>query len=183
LSRFEFLSVLLSVVLGLAIAQVLGSWGELIRSRGRVRFFWPHLGWTAFLLVTIIFSWWATWYAREQALHFSFFSYLAALLQPAALVVAVFILTPPVPSAGALDLRAHFFDNARWVFSLLAFSALIVTVGGVIIGSDLFVTAIRATLLLVYGSLALLRDERLHRVGLPMAFALFLLLILRVRST
>lgn len=182
MSRFEFLSVLLSVVLGLAIAQILGSWGELVRSRRRVRFFWPHLGWTAFVLVTIIFSWWATWYAREEALHFSFFAYLTYLLQPAALVVAVFILTPPVPSQGALDLRDHFFDNALWVFSLLAFSALIATVGGLLRGSELIATATRAALVLLFGSLAFLRQERLHRAGVPIALGLLLVLILLVRS-
>lgn len=182
MSRFEFLSVLLSVVLGLAIARILGWWGELIRGRRRVRPFWPHVGWTVFVFLTMVFSWWATWEARAQALEFSFLAYLAHLLQPAAVVVVAFVLTPPVPSRGTLDLREHFFDNARWAFSLLALTAVGLVVSGWLRGAEPLATVVRGLLLVLFAALALARSEALHRLGAPVAIGLLLLLALGVRA-
>lgn len=180
MSRFEFLSVLLSVVLGVAIARILGSWGELIRGRRRVTFFGPHLAWTAFVFVMIVFGWWSAWLARDQAPSFRFGVYLLLLVQPGVVVLAAFLLTPPLPEAGTLDLRAYFLDNARWFFSLLALAALLAIAGSVVRGAfEPALDGLRTAMALLFGGLAAARDARVHRAGATLAFVALLVLVVR----
>lgn len=180
MSRFEFLSVLLSVVLGVAIARILGSWGELIRGRRRVSLFGPHLAWTAFVFVLMVFGWWAAWLARDQAPSFSFGVYLLLLVQPAVVVLAAFLLTPPLPAEGTLELRTHFLDNAPWFFSLLALAALLAIAGSVLRGaSEPAANGLRAAMLLLFAGLAVLRDERVHHAGAALAFVGLVVLVAR----
>ena len=52
MSRFEYLSVLLSIVIALGISEMVSSWGALLRQRRLVRFYWVHRLWTAALVLT-----------------------------------------------------------------------------------------------------------------------------------
>ena len=46
MDAFSYLSVLLSIILGLAITQLLQGVGRLLQERQRVRIYWPVLVWT-----------------------------------------------------------------------------------------------------------------------------------------
>lgn len=46
MSHFEYLSVLLSIVVAFAMSEALSGWGQMIRMRDRVRLHPLHLGWT-----------------------------------------------------------------------------------------------------------------------------------------
>ena len=51
MDAFSYLSVLLSIVLGLGITQLLQGFGRLMNARSRVRPYWPSLLWAVVLLV------------------------------------------------------------------------------------------------------------------------------------
>src|SRR6267142_3959942 len=59
MDEFSYLSVLLSVILGLAVAQILQGFRGLLLWRARVRIYWPVIGWAVLLLLICFQSWWA----------------------------------------------------------------------------------------------------------------------------
>lgn len=80
MDAFSYLSVLLSIILGLAITQILQSVGRIIQARDRVVMFWPPLLWAAILILVSVQSWWALFglHLRES---WSFFPFLVVVLQ------------------------------------------------------------------------------------------------------
>ena len=51
MDEFSYLSVLLSVILGLAVTQILKGFRGLLLSRARIRLYWPVIAWAALLLL------------------------------------------------------------------------------------------------------------------------------------
>ena len=60
MDAFSYLSVLLSVILGLAIQQVLQGYRALALNRKRVTLYWPSLAWSAMVLLMVAQHWWAS---------------------------------------------------------------------------------------------------------------------------
>src|SRR6266513_3907690 len=50
MDEFSYLSVLLSVILGLAVTQILKGFRGLLLSRARIQIDWPVIAWAALLL-------------------------------------------------------------------------------------------------------------------------------------
>ena len=48
MDEFSYLSVLLSVILGLAVTQILKGFRGLLLSRARIRLYWPVIAWATF---------------------------------------------------------------------------------------------------------------------------------------
>jgi hypothetical protein len=48
--EFGYLSVILSIILGLSATQLLQGISQVINARDRVRIYWPAIGWTLLLL-------------------------------------------------------------------------------------------------------------------------------------
>ena len=59
MDEFSYLSVLISVILGLAVTQVLKGFRGILLSRTRIRIYWPVIAWAALLLLICVQSWWA----------------------------------------------------------------------------------------------------------------------------
>jgi ABC-type glucose/galactose transport system permease subunit len=51
MDAFSYLSVLLSIILGLAITQVLKGFRGLMQARARLRTYWPTVGWEILVFV------------------------------------------------------------------------------------------------------------------------------------
>ncbi|WP_133366598.1 hypothetical protein [Qipengyuania sediminis] len=116
--RFEYLSVLLSVILGLAITQILEGYRALLLARARVRLHWPTLLWTVLLLLFVAQSWWASFGLERQG-EWRFTTFLVILLQMGLTYLLAALVLPDVPEAGAVDLTAHFERQRRPFFFCL----------------------------------------------------------------
>src|SRR5713101_4321184 len=57
MDEFSFLSVLISVILGLAVTEILQGFRGLLLSRTRIQIYWPVIGW-AFLVLLVSFEYW-----------------------------------------------------------------------------------------------------------------------------
>jgi len=66
MDEFSYLSVLLSIILGLAVTEVLQGFRRLLQSRARVRLYWPTITWAFLLFVIYVQSWWAMFGLREH---------------------------------------------------------------------------------------------------------------------
>lgn len=117
MSRFEYLSVLVSIVIALGISEVLTSWGRLLRDRVRVRFHGLHAFWTLFTLVLMVQMWWGFWNFRTVE-SWTFFALLGVVVECIVMVLCVLVLLPTREGDAPVDLRQHFFAQCRLFFSL-----------------------------------------------------------------
>ena len=65
LDSFSYLSVLLSIIIGLAVTQVLQGLRVLMLSRETARLYAPSLIWTALLLLIATQMWWSAFGLRR----------------------------------------------------------------------------------------------------------------------
>jgi hypothetical protein len=119
--QFEYVMVLLSIVLGLGITHLLLGVGNLIsRISGHgpsVRIDWIHLLWVFFIFWWLIGFWWweFSWSAIE---NWGLALYLFLVLYTICLFLLCVVLFPPRTDDVA-DFGAYFMRVRPWFFSLL----------------------------------------------------------------
>jgi hypothetical protein len=119
MSTFDFLSVLFSVVVGLALTEILQGFRALIHARQRVSLYWPAILWGGLMIVIVAQAWWGMFAMRALA-HWNFAMYGAVVLQITLMYLAAGVCMPEVPKTEAVDMRAAYFANKSWFFGLLA---------------------------------------------------------------
>jgi hypothetical protein len=118
MESFNYLSVLLSIVLGLAIAQVLQGFRGIILSRARVRLYFLSLMWAALTLLIVTQEWWASFGMRLHA-DWNFGAFLVVILQAVCSYMVAALVFPNIPEDQPVDLRAHYFAHKGWFFGAL----------------------------------------------------------------
>jgi hypothetical protein len=66
MDEFSYLSVLLSVILGLAVTQILKGFRGLLLSRARVQLYWPVIVWAVLVLLVCFQNWWSMFGMRTR---------------------------------------------------------------------------------------------------------------------
>ncbi len=177
---FAYLSVLLSIILGLAIAEILMGYRSLLLARGSVKLYAPPLIWSATMLVLAIHFWWASFgLAGREDWDFTAFS--AVLMQTVMLFMGASLLLPKTRPDQQIDLKAHYYREAGpfFLFGLLflAFGYVKdwlldghIQRGGIALGFFVFFTAMTLTALFV-------RKPRVHEIIAPIMGLVVLIFI------
>jgi hypothetical protein len=118
MDAFSYLSVLLSIILGLAITQVLQGLGRLMQARARVTPYWPPVVLAVMLLVSFVQSWWAMFGLRSYG-DWTFIRFAVVLLQTVFSYLQAALILPEIPAEGRFDLRERYFADARWLFAMV----------------------------------------------------------------
>jgi hypothetical protein len=124
MDAFSYLSVLISLILGLAITQVLKGFRGIMQWRARIRYYWPTLLWGALIIVMSVQSWWAMFGLRSH-LDWTFLAFSIVLAQTIVMYLLAALVLPDFFGDGIVDLREHYYGHRRWFFGLLVL--LIVT--------------------------------------------------------
>ena len=114
MTLFEFVSVMISMILALSLGHLLDGLAFLVRSRDRVQWYTPHVLWSVALTFIVINHWWSLWDMRE--IEWSYASFLYMLIAPVSLGFAVSLLAPSRPESGPINLEQH-FGFARQTFA------------------------------------------------------------------
>ena len=117
MDSFSYLSVLLSIVIGLAITQVLQGLRALMLSRGSAKLYWPSLIWAALMLLIATQMWWSSFGLRDHG-DWTFGLYGLILLQVSLFYLASGLVLPDL-TPEKIDLESDYFRNRRWFFALL----------------------------------------------------------------
>lgn len=118
MSQFEYLSVLVSIIIGLALTQLLSGAARLIQRRRRIRVHAATLCWMLVLFLVDIQVWWVA-FERRGSEEWEYFSFLLYLLIPVTLFLLNYLVLPDLDDQQATDLAANFDDNRGWFFGLL----------------------------------------------------------------
>lgn len=144
MSQLEYLIALVSIIVGLALADLAGSFRELVRPRRAVRWHWLPLTWAAIVLLLLVQFWWTSFGALQEEVFGQAVAFLPYLMAFLVLYLAcAFALpdpecrpecAPEMQSAeaspegnrsaapeGALDMKAFYFSatHRRWFFGAL----------------------------------------------------------------
>jgi hypothetical protein len=109
---------MISIVLGLAAAHVLGGVVRVINNRDHTIMYWPSLLWAATLFLLVAQLWWADASLRSYS-AWSFGAFLVLLAQPAALYLLCALNLPVPDDASAFDMHAAFMRNRSWFLGVL----------------------------------------------------------------
>jgi hypothetical protein len=121
---FDYLIVLVSIVLGLAITNVLTRLATVITARKRVDFYWPPVAWAIWLFLICVQHWWAEW-GLHEATSWNFGTFWLEILMPVVLFLLSALVLPEREENGRLDLGQWYFHNRVWFFALLGALPLI----------------------------------------------------------
>ncbi len=122
---FAYLSVLLSIILGLAIAEVLQGYSALLLSRSKVKLYAPPLIWSVMMLLMATQFWWAS-FGLAWREHWDFAAFTAVLLQTVMMYMGTTVVLPKGLSDQPIDLKAHYYREATPFFT---FGLLFLVVG------------------------------------------------------
>jgi hypothetical protein len=93
MGAFEYLSVLISIILALGMTRVLGGVGEMLQARSRHRIYWVHVIWIVNLFLYLVIAWWIFYRWRDQQ-PWNFYLFLFVLISPTILYLASLLLFP-----------------------------------------------------------------------------------------
>jgi hypothetical protein len=171
MSVLEYVSVFVSIVLGLAVAELGSSFHKLMRARRRVQWDWMSLALAFVMLLEVVQFWWLShdWYAQSAGLRLVEFLPNLVLLLLIYLMAAA-VLPDEVPEQG-LSLRLFYVESAPYFWSLvLAMTiAIIAILGPRNAGTSDFLAVARnqsvnIVIVLAVAPLPFVRNIRVHQV-------------------
>ncbi len=175
MDSFEYLSVLLSIIIGLAVTQILQGMRALMLSRETARLYAPSIIWAVLLLLIATQMWWSSFGLREQS-QWTFGLYGLILLQTSLLYLASGLVLPDL-SPASIDLETDYFRNRGWFFGLLAAAAVTSIVKDVALEGTLPEPAnLTFHLILIASCVAaiLSGNRRYHAILAPTSLMLFI---------
>jgi len=124
MDAFNYLSVLTSIILGLAITQILKGVRGMVLSRARVIPYWPTFVYAGFLFLVDVQVWWALFEMR-QVRAWTFPLFALVVMQTTSLYLLAALVLPDFFGEQVVDLRKHYFAHQKIFFSLIVASLLI----------------------------------------------------------
>ena len=114
---FEYVIVLTSIVIGLALTHLMQGVAGVIQHPARPRIWWVHLVWVAYMLVSIVFWWW--WEFRLQLVRQWTFSIYFFVVFYAFYLYLICAMLFPKHFEGYEGYEDYFMARRGWFFGLL----------------------------------------------------------------
>lgn len=114
MTLFEYVSVAISIIIALAIAEGLRGLRSALDSRKR---YGTHIAWIFIKLANPIFYWWTIWGLREFPEYWNMVTFTYVLMMPSIMYLQLHSLVSSDPDK-IEDWRKHFYSQRRWFFGL-----------------------------------------------------------------
>jgi hypothetical protein len=125
MAAFEYLSVLISIILALGMTRVLAGVGEMLQARRHRRIYWVQVIWIVNLFIYLVIAWWVFYRWRNQQ-EWNFYLFVFVLISPTLLYLASMLLFPREGSTDeSIDYKAHYYANHRAFFAIFGMYAVI----------------------------------------------------------
>jgi len=122
LSSFEFVTVLVAVIVGLGISHLLLGLGRAIHDRKTVSIWWVQVLWTVAVFQYLSLFWWNLYYTNTGS-SWTQLEYLFLLTHAALPFFAAVLLYRP-GAGGAVDMKATFETNRKWLLGVWALNMI-----------------------------------------------------------
>ncbi len=126
MSAFEFVAVLFSVIVGLAISHLLSAASELIEVHSRVKTYWINTVWFITVFIWDIFSWWGMWELNNLE-YWDYPSFFLIVVNLSGIYLMTTLVLPQPTESGKINLKKHFFLVHRifFIFTSYNFASII----------------------------------------------------------
>ncbi len=124
MSPFEYVTVLISIILGLGITQILTGIADLFHKIEKVKLYWPHILWILFVLILHIQEWWIT-YELKNYQPWRLPAFLFIMLYPVNLFVLARMLFPRNLKGKNINLKSFYLKTYRKIFLLFIASGVL----------------------------------------------------------
>ncbi|TAD92233.1 MAG: hypothetical protein EAY75_03095 [Bacteroidetes bacterium] len=124
ISAFEYVSILVSIILGLGITQILSAVSTLLLHQKTVKRYWPHTLWVLFISFLHIQDWFITYQLKDKAVwHLPELFFV--LLYPIMLFVAAKMLLPDGLQEAHADMKVLYLRQYPAIFFAISLSIAI----------------------------------------------------------
>ncbi len=119
MSEFEYITVLLSIILGLAVTQLLAGLARLVRDGRALAPAWWIFVIIATLLLANLQIWWVS-YEWRYVSEWTFFSYAAFMILPVLMYLLAYLLLPDDLHLTGRELAREFIAHRKPFYACLA---------------------------------------------------------------
>ncbi|WP_420129893.1 hypothetical protein [Longimicrobium sp.] len=177
----EYLSVLVSIIVGLGLSHLLSSVGKLLSRRRRVRVYMPSVVAAVIVFLAHVQFWWGS-FEFGRRIESNFFAFLVFLLTPILLYLIAVLVLPELDQddSGEVSLRDHYFEARPWFFGLTVLIPIVTAVRNIGFQGAEFWNQDRP-FELAFFLVALVglvtASERVHRILPPVMLTLFIAMV------
>lgn len=123
MTPFEYTLVLVTIIISLAIADMLASLNRLLRARRKVLWDWRTLAAALLVLLTVLQFWWGFYRLGQFELWSRYGVFLLLMLQLILMFLLACAALPDDASEG-LNLATYYENNRRYFWTLFALVAV-----------------------------------------------------------
>jgi hypothetical protein len=172
ISPFEYVTILVSIILGLGITKILSSLAELLYDFKKVRFFWVHTIWVILILYIHVQEWFIL-YELKGYPAWKLPVFLFILIYPITLFLAASMLFPVIDKNEEVDLKTFFSNNYKPLYFLFLICIVLSLIFNLWLLDVSFKQQVFLIVLLLITSFLLLQKKLTVRIH--QAFAVLLL--------
>ncbi|HEY9048169.1 MAG TPA: hypothetical protein VIN08_19820 [Ohtaekwangia sp.] len=162
-SPFEYITVLISIILGMGITQILSGVAGIILRWDQVKLYWPHCILILLVFVFHIQEWWVTYDLRTYA-YWRLPIFLFTILYPVNLYILARILFPLRWSGASVDMKQFYFQNFRRIFVFVLSLAVLSIIDNISLTEIKIEDQLPQTLVAAISALIIFSDVRLEWV-------------------
>lgn len=118
MAPFEYVIVLISLILGLGITQLLNGVADMVAQFSKTKFSTAHTIFIVVIFLVFIQDWWYTYQYSKQIDVWSLPIVLSLLSFPIVLFLLARFLFPTGSRSQETDMKAYFEENWRWLYGL-----------------------------------------------------------------
>ena len=175
MNLFEFLMILLSLIVGFGLAEILSGMARLLKRDGVKGLSWIHSAISATIFIALLQAFWESWSLRDVEM-WTFPAMLLLLSGPTLLLLIAHILFPEPGDISSLD--DYYFERASLLWSLAGLAVIVATLfRPLAFGETLWVADNLSGIptLAVCILLGSINSRALHRILVPLIFVIVIL--------
>ncbi|MEL7536912.1 MAG: hypothetical protein AAFZ58_02625 [Pseudomonadota bacterium] len=176
---FEYVMVIVAIIIGLGITRILTGIAGLIQHRATVKAYWVHLVWVTAIFLFMVELWWGWWGLRGTS-EWRYLDYFPLFFTPIVLYILSALAFPDFPDKDRLDIRDYYYANHRWFFSIFALYPITLFVSESLLGPQSVLSwqnYVRLGILAVLVLCAIIRNAVFHVIVALLLLAFFVFLI------
>ncbi len=182
MSLFEFILVMISLVLAIGVTHLLQAVASMVLLRRLLQVDWVVVTWVVTLFILSAAYWWSLWDFRQVEWTFPAFFYL--LLAPTLLYVGVSLLVAASNAAHEGHVGEE-FDKVRIPFlTVMSLFHILASVDGFLLGAEAAWSSLRVVQLLAlagYGGGLLWADRGVQKVAAGAVLGIYLTMLFGLR--
>jgi hypothetical protein len=176
MTPFEYVIVLISIILGLGITQIVTGVADVIHQWDKMKLYWPHALWVLLVFIMHIHEWWYTYdLKRHESWHL--ISFLFMILYPIMLFVLARILFPFGSMETETNFKDFYFKNYRKFFLIVIILIMLAITQDILLEGYGWRDQILKLIILIgltFIAVKKLESETLHKIVVALLLAAFM---------